>query len=168
MIAIDAQVEQELLRLVEDEGRYLDAHKWDEWLALLSDDVVFWIPAWKSTNELTTDPESEVSLIYYEGQRRLEERVWRVRSGNSISSTPLARTLHGVSHARFDQDGADRATGTANWTVHLFDPRTSNQHVFFGRYEYAFVRQAAGWRIARKKIILLNDHIPTFLDFYTV
>jgi 3-phenylpropionate/cinnamic acid dioxygenase small subunit len=31
------------------------------------------------------------------------------------------------------------------------------------------LRQAGGrWRIARKKVVLMNDTIPTMLDFYCI
>jgi 3-phenylpropionate/cinnamic acid dioxygenase small subunit len=42
--------------------------------------------------------------------------------------------------------------------------------VLFGRYEYRLRRHDEGgreyWLIARKKVLLLNDHIPTMIDFY--
>jgi 3-phenylpropionate/cinnamic acid dioxygenase small subunit len=40
--------------------------------------------------------------------------------------------------------------------------------VFFGRYEHGLRRVDGDWRIARKKILLLNDTIPTVVDFYSI
>ncbi|HKR93062.1 aromatic-ring-hydroxylating dioxygenase subunit beta [Novosphingobium sp.] len=168
MPLLDSQAQSKLTALIENDGRYLDQRKWDEWLDLFAEDSIFWVPTWRNENELTEDPSREVSLIYYEGRRRLQERIWRVRSGNSISSAPLVRTMHAISHVLIVATDEGAATGSANWSVHVFDPRSRTQHTFFGFYEYAFVFSGDRWLIAKKKIKILNDHIPTLVDFYTL
>ena len=168
MAQLDRRTQAELTALVENDGRYLDQRKWNEWLDLFAEDAVFWVPTWRNENELTDDPSREVSLIYYEDRKRLQERIWRARSGNSISSAPIVRTMHAISHVLIAAVDDRTATGTANWSVHVFDPRSRTQHMFFGFYEYTFVASAGQWLIGRKKITLLNDHIPTFVDFYTL
>ena len=52
--------------------------------------------------------------------------------------------------------------------MHEFDPRVSKAQAHFGRYEFSLRQSDAGWKIARKKIILLNDLIPTVIDFYNL
>lgn len=168
MMLTENQSTPELIRLVENDGRYLDQRRWDEWLGLFAEDTVFWVPAWKNEMELTSDPGREVSLIYYEGRKRLEERIWRAQSGNSISSVPMVRTVHGISHVLVKGEENGRGAGSANWSVHVFDPRSKSQHSFFGFYEYQFVHSGERWLISQKKITLLNDYIPTFIDFYTL
>jgi hypothetical protein len=37
-----------------------------------------------------------------------------------------------------------------------------------GRYEYVISREQDTRRIAKKKIILVNDKVPTVLDFYSI
>ena len=39
---------------------------------------------------------------------------------------------------------------------------------FFGHYQHSLRREGDAWRIARQKISVLNDYIPTLLDFYLV
>ena len=56
----------------------------------------------------------------------------------------------------------------ASWTCHAYDPKHRKQHAFFGRYEMHYAEDGENWRIARKKIILLNDYIPTMIDFYCI
>jgi len=65
------------------EAYYLDAQRWDEWLAMFADDCEYWMPAWKGEHELTDNPKREISLIYYGTRAGLEDRVWRIRSGQS-------------------------------------------------------------------------------------
>ncbi len=39
------------------EALAIDERRWDDWLAHFADDCVFWVPAWRSESELTTDPD---------------------------------------------------------------------------------------------------------------
>ena len=157
----------EVKRAILTEGLLLDQCRWDEWLDLYAEDAVYWVPAWKNESETTSSPDTEISLVYYAGRSGLADRVWRLKSGLSVASMPLRRTSHMVSNVMIDAgDDDDRATGTAAFAVHYFDPKRRRQHVFFGRYEYAFRRYGATWRIAAKTIILANDQIPTVADFY--
>jgi 3-phenylpropionate/cinnamic acid dioxygenase small subunit len=150
------------------EALYLDQRRWDEWLALYAEDAEFWVPAWKSEDQPTDDPAAEVSLIYTGKRSELEDRVWRVRSGQSIASMPLPRTAHIVTNVL----GADAAGGTIEsssiWTTHVFNVKRREAHLFFARCEHRLVRAGDGWRIRRRKAILLNDTLPTMLDFYTI
>ena len=113
------------------------------------------------------DPNREVSLIYHEGRAALEDRVWRLESGRSAASTPILRTAHSVTGAVLEGDPSS-PTVHASWTCHVYDPKHRKQHVFFGRYEMAYKPEGADWRIARKKVVLLNDYIPTMIDFYCI
>ena len=47
------------------EARYLDDKEWNYWLDLYAPDVEFWMPAWDDDGELTRDPQSEISFIWY-------------------------------------------------------------------------------------------------------
>lgn len=152
---------EELLTL---EALYLDRGQWDEWLALYTEDAIFWMPAWRNESEPTQDPDSELSLIYYRGRRNLEDRVWRARSGLSVASSPRPRVVHQVTNILVEGDNEV----AASFTTHLHDKRAERSHVFFGRYEYRLVEAGQGWKIASKKILLLNDTIPTVVDFYSI
>ena len=154
--------------LLYDEARYLDEGRWDEWLDLYVEDAVFWIPAWKSETEVTSDPSRELSLVYYQGRKNLEDRVWRARSGLSVASAPLLRVVHQVTNISLSAEDTDEAQVASNFSVHLYDKRSSRTHLFFGRYNHTLLRQADRIKIVQKKIILLNDTIPTVLDFYCI
>lgn len=159
-----AQAEELLFR----EALYLDRRDWDAWLALYIDDCVFWMPAWRDETTPTADPDAELSLIYYRGRRNLEDRVWRVRSGQSIASTPLPRSVHAVTNVLVERADAATAEVAASFTVHRWDVRSERQHVFFGSYRHRLVLVDGEWRIAAKTITLMNDVIPTVVDFYAI
>jgi len=150
------------------EALLLDRGDWDEWLDLYAPDAIFWMPAWRDESAPTADPDRELSLIHYRGRRNLEDRVWRARSGLSVASTPRPRTVHAVTNVLLTDMSDEEAGVSASFAVHLHDPRSERSHVFFGRYEYRLRQLGGQWRIASKKILLLNDVIPTVVDFYSV
>lgn len=150
------------------EAALLDEGAWDDWLALYTEDAVFWVPAWRDELTPTADPDSELSLIYYEGRRGLEDRVVRARSGQSVASHPRPRCAHMISNVRLVEGDADTAEIASNFAVFLHDVRAERTHTFFGRYRHTLRREAGEWRIARKHILLLNDTIPTVVDFYSI
>lgn len=151
------------------EALYLDERRWDDWLALYHKDAEYWIPAWKNESEFTRDPENEISLVYIASRAQLEERVSRVKSRRSAASAVLPRTAHALSNIMLEPHSSN---GTLNvrsvMTTHLFDVKRRESLVFFGRYEHCLVQEDGGWRIKRKKIVIMNDTIPTVVDFYSV
>jgi len=150
------------------EAALLDEGAWDEWLALYTEDALFWMPAWRDENTPTSDPQSELSLIYYEGRRGLEDRVFRARSGQSVASHPRPRCLHCISNVRLIEPTYSSADVASAFTVFLHDVRADRTHHFFGRYRHTLRNEGGVWRIARKHILLLNDTIPTVVDFYSI
>ena len=80
------------------EARLLDDRQWDEWLNCYSPQVVYWMPAWGDDDQLTRDPQREISLIYYPNRDGLEDRVYRIKTERSGASTPEPRTTHMISN----------------------------------------------------------------------
>lgn len=151
--------------LLYDEAAHLDARRWDDWLALYWPDAQFWVPAWRDDETLVSDPHTEVSLIYCTARAGLEDRVWRVRSGLSVASARMPRTLHMLTNVVVRSD-ADAAAVQACWSCHHWHPHDRTQSLLFGRYEYRLTCRDGRWAIAAKKVLLLNDRIPTMIDFY--
>lgn len=152
--------------LLHREARFLDQRDWDRWLALYVEDAEFWIPMWDSEHELTTDPQSQLSLMYYPDRSGLEDRVFRLRTGASSASTPPPRTCHLVTGIEVTET-SQGARVVANWQVASY--RHKETHSFYGYYDYALSCDTQGeWRIQRKKITVINDLIPDILDFYSV
>jgi 3-phenylpropionate/cinnamic acid dioxygenase small subunit len=157
-----------IAELLYREALCLDEQRWDDWLALFTDDAVLWMPAWNGTHEQTDSPDTQLSLMYCDGRTRLEDRVWRIRSALSVASNPLPRTVHAVSNVFVTDERDGIIAVSASWTVHLYDTVRARQDVFFGRYRYDLRIADDTLRIARKTIVLANDRIPTMLDFYCV
>ncbi len=165
MIAAERDGAAELLYR---EGLALDEQRWDDWLALYADDALLWMPAWNGPHELTTSPDTQLSLIYCAGRGRLEDRVWRIRSELSVASHPLPRTCHSVTNVLVHGARDGELDVSASWNVHVYDIVRERQDVFFGRYRFVLRPVDGALQIVKKTIVLANDRIPTMLDFYCV
>lgn len=148
------------------EAHAVDERDWNGWLALHEEAVEYWIPAWDSEYEATSDPQGQMSLMYYKGRAGLEDRAFRLRTGRSAASTPMPRTCHMVSHVRVAPNADGTVAVKTRWVVHVY--RKMHEEQFFGHAEYLLAPHGDDWRIRSKKILLLNDLIPTVLDIYCV
>src|SRR5947207_15747288 len=68
------------------EARLADEARYAEWLALWTDDGVYWVPA---TTDPCADPEKHLSHIY-DNRGRLETRVKMLQSGYRYSQEPAS------------------------------------------------------------------------------
>ena len=150
------------------EARHLDKGEWGEWVAMYREDAVYWLPAWRDEYETTADPQTEVSLIYHNSRLGLEERIARIESRKSITALPLPRTLHQIGNVELVAATSAHIETEATFAVFVYDPRTARKHTRFGRYQHRISTEGESWRIASKKIILVNDKVPAVLDFYSI
>lgn len=151
------------------EGMLLDEQRWDEWLELYLPECVYWLPMWSEEGVLTPNTDTALSFIYYENRKGLEDRIVRVRSRRSPASMPMPRTCHVYSNPlALEPPTADSVHVRAAWNTQILFQRSGEQHVFFGWAEYGLRNVGGQWRIARKKIVLQNDAIPTMLDVYCI
>jgi 3-phenylpropionate/cinnamic acid dioxygenase small subunit len=150
------------------EAAYLDRQQWDDWLGLYVPDCVFWVPSYISETTVTRDPQTEVSHIYYATRSGLEDRVWRIRSGLSVATIPMPRTMHAVTNVQLTAARDDALTLESNIAVDVFNLKNHASHRLFGRAEHRLVMRDGAWRIARKTVIVLNDYLPSVVDIYSV
>jgi benzoate/toluate 1,2-dioxygenase beta subunit len=149
------------------EARALDDKDWDAWLGFYAPDVEFWMPSWSDDDKLITDPQSEVSLIYYAHRGGLEDRVFRIRTErSSATSLPEPRTSHNISNVEIvEQNGSDCRL-RFNWVTFSFRYKTVD--TYFGTSFYTLDTSAARPLIKRKKVILKNDYIHHVVDIYQI
>lgn len=133
------------------EADLLDEGRLNEWLALFTEDAVYWIPA----SRYATDPDSEVSILYDE-RARLEMRIARLLSGNVHSQTPPSRTRRLVTNVRLLEDGAHATRVASNFA--LTEIRRGKKTIYTGRAEYDLVCAERGWKIRRKKVDLVENN----------
>ena len=152
--------------LVALEGWLIDQRDWDAWLELYTEDAEYWLPCWDDEYTLTQDPNTELSLIYYNSRAGLEDRVFRLRTERSLASTPLPRTCHMTDVAAVTASTNGDIVVQSNWTTHSY--RLTKAHSFFGQQTHTLRTTDDGLKIAKRKVIVANDRIPNVLDIYSV
>lgn len=156
-----AQIQAFLYR----EARLLDDKQWDEWLTLYAESAEFWMPAWDDSDELTTDPQREISLIYYASRAGLEDRVFRIKTERSSASMPEPRTIHQLTNIEILEATTTGYQLRFNWQTLAFRYKVVDS--YFGCSFYELSKSPSGeLLIEKKKVILKNDYIRQVIDVY--
>lgn len=136
--------------ILEREARLLDQHRYDEWLAMFTPECVYWAPGRPEGG----DPRTEIAVIF-DDRRRLEDRIYRLRTGYAWSQAPRSRTVRLVANVEvFATESAQRRMVRANFLISEFwDNET---RVLTGWCGYNMERAGAGWLIQAKQINLID------------
>jgi len=146
------------------EARYLDDKQWDEWLELYAVDASFWMPSWDDNDELTEDPQREISLIWYGNRTGLEDRVFRIKTERSSASVPDTRTSHNISNIELLEQADGLCKVRFNWHTLSFRYKTVDS--YFGSSFYTLDVRGESPQILAKKVILKNDYVRQVIDVY--
>jgi benzoate/toluate 1,2-dioxygenase subunit beta len=148
------------------EARLLDDRQWDDWLACYRPDAEFWMPSWDDDDSLVSDPQREISLIYYPSRAGLEDRVFRIKTERSAASMPEPRTNHNIHNVEIVSQEAGKLSLRFNW--HTLSYRYKTTDSYFGTSHYVLDTSGPQPLIQRKYIVLKNDYIHHVVDVYHV
>ena len=157
---------QDICAFLYREARLLDDRQWDEWLTCYTPDVPYWMPAWDDDDQITDDPQSQISLIYYPSRDGLEDRVFRIKTERSGASTPEPRTSHNVTNVEILKDRGEEVD--VRYNFHTLNHRYKVTDQFFGTMFVTLRRAGGGLLISDKKIVLKNDYIRQVIDIYHI
>lgn len=146
------------------EARYLDDKDWDSWLELYAPDATFWMPSWDDNDQLTEDPQREISLIWYGNRCGLEDRVFRIKTERSSASIPDTRTSHNLSNIEVLGQADGLCKVRFNWHTLSFRYKTVDS--YFGTSFYTLDVRGENPLIRAKKVILKNDYVRQVVDVY--
>jgi len=146
----DAAVRDEFRRLLEREARLLDQFRYDDWLAMYEAECVYWVPSTPNAG----DPRREIAVMF-DDRRRLEDRVYRLRTGFAWSQAPRSRTVRLITNVEVFATGRDDARVLrSNFLISEFwDGETRTLTGWAG---HRVVRNEGAWKIAAKQINLLE------------
>ncbi|WP_304528629.1 aromatic-ring-hydroxylating dioxygenase subunit beta [Acetobacter sp. DsW_063] len=112
------------------------------------------------------DPQSEVSLIYYPNRDGLEDRVFRIKTERSSTSTPEPRTCHFISNIEIIGKSESSLNVRYNWQTLSHRYKTTDR--FFGSTSCTIDMDGNSPLISKKTIILKDDYIHQVIDIYHV
>ncbi|HEU4843240.1 MAG TPA: benzoate 1,2-dioxygenase small subunit [Burkholderiaceae bacterium] len=146
------------------ESRLLDDQQWDDWLACYHPEVQYWMPSWDDDDQLISDPQREISLIFYPTRQGLEDRVFRIKTERSSATMPDTRTSHNISNVEIERQDGPRVTVRFNWHTLSHRYQTDFSHFGMMRYEIDFSGEQP--LITNKYVVLKNDYIHQVIDIY--
>ena len=132
------------------EARLQDEHRLDEWETLWTDDAVYWVPA----NGDDIDPEQSMSILY-DNRSRIGLRIRQYHTGKRWSQLPASRLRRVIGNVEVlgTEPGGTRVTAN----MLLYESHRRGQIMWAARNDY-LLRQVDGqWRMAYKKISLVNN-----------
>jgi 3-phenylpropionate/cinnamic acid dioxygenase small subunit len=132
------------------EARLLDTHQLEAWLDLFADDAVYWVPLEREQKEA-----AETSSIIHDDRTLLGLRVQQARHPRAHARLPLARTVHQVGNVLILEE-SDEAVRVAS-TLQLIEWRQEKQRVWGALVEHRLRRAGGSFRIARKRVDLVNS-----------
>ena len=134
-LVIHDMAERDLFRsLLEHEARLLDQDRLEDWLTLFTPECVYWIPSTPTGG----DPRKEIAITF-DDRRRLEDRVYRLRTGYAWSQKPKSRTVRLVTNVEvFDTGRTDTRMVRSNIMIAEF--RGFETRCLYGWFGHRYVR----------------------------
>ena len=139
------------------EARLADEARYAEWLALWTDDAVYWVPA---TTDPEADPEKHLSHIY-DNRTRLETRVKLLQTGHRYSQEPpslMRRLISNIEVARAEDGELVAASNFA--LAELSIQAKHEMHWWVGRTTHRLRLVDGDLKMCRKTVVLVNAAEP--------
>ena len=141
---------QQVEQFIYYEADLMDEHRYDEWLALWTDDALYWVPSGGDD----IDPKREISLIY-DDRVRLQVRITRLKSGFAHAQEPKSRMRRVVSNIVTKEVENGDIVVFSNFL--LIELRRGKQDTFAGRTVHRLRPDNGSFRLASKKVLLVNN-----------
>ena len=146
----DPAARDQFRTLLEREARLLDQLRYDDWLALYAPECIYWVPSTPSAG----DPRREISVMF-DDRRRLEDRIYRFRTGYAWSQAPASRTVRLVTNVEvFATARDDSRMVRSNFLISEF--WGDETRVLTGWAGHRVVRDGAEWKIQAKQVNLID------------
>ncbi len=154
-----------LMREIEDffhaEADLLDEREYDQWLDMLTEDIVYWMPLRRnvSWHNRAEDMTAEDDMAWmHDDKDTLRKRVKQIQTGIHWADEPVSRVSHLITNIRLADPIASLGEGEKALTrcrFIVYRNRVEDETDFLvGRREDTLLRTGGKLKIARRKIIL--------------
>ena len=146
-----------------DEAELLDQRRFGEWLELLADDLVYFMPirrnvAFGTHAEAENTREGEGISWFEEDKWTLAKRVEQIETGVHWAEEPLSRVCHMVSNVRLlaARPSASAAVEVdVNSRFLVYQNRVEYEnYTFVGKRNDSLRRLDGAWKLSRREILL--------------
>jgi len=162
-------LQQEIEEFLYREADLLDERRYEEWLALIADDVRYWMPMRR--NVKVGEAEREFTRAgqdinwFDEGKETLTRRVKQILTGMHWAEEPVSRISHMVSNVRLlevNPSIAEPAEVAVRCRFLVYRNRVETEtDILVGKREDVLRRADGQWQIARRKTVLDQNVLLT-------
>ena len=137
------------------EAQLADEHKYKEWFALWTNELLYWVPC----NSDQPAIGKKIALIN-DNRPELDERLYRLGTRFAHAQTPKSRLTRVIGNVVLQEWDAAKG-GKVTSSFNLTEVRNNRQQIFAGRQVHILERNAAGeLRMREKHVFLANNDIP--------
>jgi benzoate/toluate 1,2-dioxygenase subunit beta len=148
---------QAVIDFLHTEARFADEARYAEWLALWTEDAVYWVPA---TTDPHADPEKHLSHIY-DNRGRLETRVKMLQTGFRHSQEPASLMRRLIANVEIEKTDAGELVAQSNFILGELAVQAKHEmHWWAGRTTYRLRYVGSGLKMCAKKVVLVNAAEP--------
>ena len=142
--------ERSIERFLYREARLADEHDYSGWEALWTDDGVYWVPAAGAL-----DDAGRMAIIH-DNRHRISTRVRQLETGRRYAQAPPSRLRRVIANVEIvgEMPGSADLRVEANFV--LLEARESGTETWGGRIEYHLRAVDDDWRMAFKRVDLVN------------
>ena len=163
------RLKEEVEAFLYGEAELLDERRYEEWLALFTDDAQYFMPMRRNVPH--DEPEREFTREgldvnwFDEGKDTLTRRVRQIQTGIHWAEEPRSRITHMVSNVQLlelvgDANEPREAAVKSRFLIYRNRVETETD-LLVGKREDTLRRDGSGWLIARRKIILDQNVLLT-------
>jgi 3-phenylpropionate/cinnamic acid dioxygenase small subunit len=139
------------------EARLADEARYAEWLALWTDDGVYWVPA---TTDPGATPDTHISHVY-DNRARLDTRVKLLQTGSRYSQEPASLMRRLISNVEVATAAGGELAVESNFVLAELSVQARHElHWWVGRTTHRLRRVDGELRMAAKKVVLVNAAEP--------
>ena len=153
---MDAINEAELQAFIYHEARLLDERRWDEWLALFTEDGRYWVPLQGAAQA----DDGTHNSIADENRLLLSLRIERLKNPRAHSQHPASWCQHVLQQPTLERSDSDAGLYELRSPFVYTEARGAEQVVLTGCYRHQLVCVEDGLRIRLKRVDLLNPGAP--------
>lgn len=160
------RIEQFLFR----EARLLDNERWDDWLALMAEDIHYWMPTME--NRRRSDKHSAYAedrgALYNDNLQDLTRRITRFKQPSAWAEDPATRHAHVVSGVEAFQGEVEGEYVVHSTFVNYRSRVEKDNDLLIGRRQDVLRADGSSFKLVRRQIIitqsvLMAKNLNTFL-----
>lgn len=153
----------EIENFLKREARLLDAERYDDWYALLADDLFYWLPLienrFRRDKRELIDPDA--MAMFDERKADIAVRIGRIASNLVWTEDPPTRHVYVISNVEAFETGTEGEYEVHSAFVQYRNRSEHDEATLIGRRRDLLRRTADGFEIARRLVLLPQSVLLT-------